>query len=307
MTLLEVMLSMSLLVVLSAVTYSFYFNSISSKSTGTERASDLRLMRTVLRRISEEIRQAVVQTGDYGMGITGGSEAIEITTLRVPRRELARERSTQEAPAELEYDLVKVHYKIARHPDVLHEDGWEQPLGLARIEKRIPRRLAAKRSLGGDEDVDPQDPQGGGRSLELDGASEDTGGEASIGPEIDWEELYAPDIHYVRFCYYDGYSWWDDWVVFGENPLPQLIEVTVGFGDHPPIHDEVADDDTNQQFCACLNKDPSDCEPLSPDEYSTVVRVTRADPLFRSRVSREGQQLAQDLQRGEGSEEEESP
>lgn len=300
MTLLEVMLSMSLLVVLSSMTYWFYFTSLSSKARGTERASDLRLMRTVLRRISEEIRQAVVQTGDFGLGISGDREAIEITTVRVPRRELARERSTREPPPELEYDLVKVQYKIARHPDVLHDDGWEQPLGLARIERRVPRRLGSKRSLGGETDVDSAQPGTTDDFLrDTPGSSEDAGGEASLGSEINWEELYAPDIHYVRFCYYDGYSWWDDWHVVGDNPLPQLVQVTVGFGDHPPVGDDMGQDDRNEQFCACLNKVPSDCEPLSVDEYATVVRVTRADPLFRSRVSREGQMLAQEILQGE--------
>jgi len=110
MTLLEVVLSMSLLVVLSSMTYWFYYTSLSSKARGTERASDLRLTRTVLQRISEEIRQAVVETDDFGMGIAGGQEAIEITTLRVPRRELAREQLAPTDPFEREYDLVMVQY-----------------------------------------------------------------------------------------------------------------------------------------------------------------------------------------------------
>lgn len=305
MTLLEVILSMSLLVVLSSMTYWFYFTSLSSKARGIERASDLRLMRTVLRRISEEIRQAVVQTGDFGVGITGGREAIEITTLRVPRRDLARQRSTQELPAELEYDLVKVQYKIARHPDILHDDGWEQPLGLARVEQRIPRRLAARRASAGEADSDAEKSAKADEfSRELLGLPTDSGEGSAIAPEIDWEELYAPDIHYIRFCYYDGYSWWDDWHIVGDNSLPQLIQMTIGFGDHPPLEGPtgegaIGDDDINEQYCACLNKEPSDCERLAVDEYSIVVRVPRADPLFRSRVSRESQSLAQELLQGE--------
>jgi len=302
MTLLEVVLSMSLLVVLSSMTYWFYFTSISSRVRGTERASQLRLMRTVLRRISGEIRQAVVQSGDFGVGIIGGREDIQITTLQVPGRELARQRSTQEAPPEVEYDLVQVQYKIARHPDILTEGGWEQPLGLARVEKRIPRRFAAKTSdnqplpdLAISNDGTSSDPFSRNSREFSKNSQNGARGRASLGPEINWEELYAPNIHYIRFCYYDGYSWWDDWHVTGENPLPQLIQVTLGFGDHPPLEDQLGQDETNEQFCACLNKKPSDCKPLSAGEYATTVRVTRADPLFRSRVSKESQSLAQEL------------
>jgi type II secretory pathway pseudopilin PulG len=300
MTLLEVILSMGLLVILSSLTYQFYYASLSSKASGTERAADLRLTRTVLQRMSEEIRQAVVQSKDFGMGIAGGQEAIEITTLRVPRRELAQERLAPTDPIKREYDLVKIQYKIARHPDIVSEAGWEQPLGLVRIEKLIPRRLATDRSLRSGKSIDPNNPtlpdQFHRDLVGLStGGGADSGAGSGIAPEVNWEELYAPDIHYIRFCYYDGYSWWDNWHVTGENPLPQLIHVTIGFGDHAPLDGTLGVDDTNEQFCACLNKRPSDCDALSSDEYSTVVRVTRADPLFRSRVSREGQKLSQDL------------
>jgi len=306
MTLLEVMLSMSLLVVLSTMTYSFYYASLSSKARGTERASKVRLMRTVLRRISEEIRQSVVKTTDFGLGFSGGSEAIELTTLRVPRRDLAREQLSKELPVELEYDLVKIQYKIARHPDIVNEAGFDQPLGLARVEQRIPRRLASKRVVGGEKDALENSAATAKFFRESLRGSKDATGKAAIGPEINWEEMYAPDIHYIRFCYYDGYSWWDTWHVVGDDPLPQLVQVTVGFGDHPPLDGNVNEDEVNQQFCSCLNKEPSDCLKLGKDEYSTVVRVSRADPLFRSRVSRESQLLSQKLQQDDVAAEEDT-
>jgi hypothetical protein len=40
-----------------------------------------------------------------------------------------------------------------------------------------------------------------------------------------------------------------------------------------------------------MNKDPVECLPLAKDQFSTVVRLTGADPLFRSRVSRESQSV----------------
>ena len=92
----------------------------------------------------------------------------------------------------------------------------------------------------------------------------------------------------------------------GENPLPQLVQVTIGFEMHPPCGEDFGQDKTNEEFCECLNKDPVDCEPLPKDQYSTVVRVTGADPLFRSRVSRESQsvidQMAKDKTGDQGGE-----
>ena len=50
----------------------------------------------------------------------------------------------REEPPPAEYDLVKTEYWIARHPEILHEDGWERALGLARVEHRIPRPDSAQ-------------------------------------------------------------------------------------------------------------------------------------------------------------------
>lgn len=301
MTLLEVVLAMTLLVVLSSMTYWFYSSSMDTSRRGHVEADKLRLARIVLERISTEIRQSSVLTDEERMGVRGDKERLSISTLRVPTKETTRKRSSREGPPPAELDIVKVEYKIARHPEILHpDDGYEYPLGLARVETLIPRAiptsLASKRLEGtGDEGTaeEPEEPlppdpffeeeEEGNRSLELD---------------IDWEELYAPEIRYLRFCYHDGSKWWDDWQVPGENPLPQLVMVTIGFDPHPPCGEEFGQDDTNEEFCECLNKDPVDCLPLTPDQFSTVVRVRGADPVFRSRVGREGQAFVDEILSG---------
>ena len=90
---------------------------------------------------------------------------------------------------------------------------------------------------------------GGGNSLEEDNALE---------TEVNWQELYSQEIRYLRFCYYDGLTWWDDWHVSGENPLPQLVLATIGFEAHPPCGEEFGQDEDNVEFCECLNRDPPD-------------------------------------------------
>ena len=288
---------MSLLVTLTSMTYWFYSSSMETNQKGTMEADKLRLARVILDRITTEIRQASSTTAEDRMGIRGEKESIAISTLRVPTKELSKKRSSRDAPPPGEFDLVAVQYKIARHPDILHEDGYEMPLGLARVEVLIPRAVAPGVAKTGQTEQPAEGSSDGTVPPEKapleELFSEEGVGEkdVSLGPDINWEELYAPEIRFLRFCYYDGYKWWDDWQVAGENPLPQLVQITIGFESHPPCGEAFGQDKTNEEFCECLNKDPVDCEPLPKDQYSTVVRVTGADPLFRSRVSRESQSV----------------
>ncbi|MCH7884238.1 MAG: HAD hydrolase-like protein, partial [Planctomycetes bacterium] len=143
-TLLEIVLALGLLISLTSMTYWFYASSLETRRTGTAEAQKLRLVRVVLDRITTEIRQVAAVTRDYGVGLRGAEEQIWLTSLRVPGKEQAKDRSLRLGPPPGEYDLVKVEYKIARHREILHEDGWELPLGLARIGIRIPRPDSAE-------------------------------------------------------------------------------------------------------------------------------------------------------------------
>lgn len=296
LSLLEVVLALSILVVLSSITYWFYSSAMQTRERDIQYADKIRLARVLLDRMTHEIRQATIQTADGGVGIDGDKERIRISSLRVPGREIADTRFERTEDPAAEYDLVTVEYRIARHPDILHpEEGYEYPLGLARIEQRIPRPEKPG-APPADENLLKTDEQG---RIMLDPVAMESlfgGGSAEednqLETEVNWQELYSQEIRYLRLCYYDGMSWWDDWHVSGENPLPQLVLATIGFEAHPPCGEEFGQDEDNVEFCECLNRDPPDCRPLRPDQFSTTIRVTHADPLFRSRVSREGQDLA---------------
>ena len=58
------------------------------------------------------------------------------------------------------------------------------------------------------------------------------------------------------------------------------------------------EDEVNEEFCECLNEEQIECEPLGLDQFSAVVRVPQADPLFRSRVSRETKSLIEEVSGG---------
>ncbi len=313
-TLLEVLLAMGLLIVVSSMTYWFYVSSLKTRNRGVAEAYRLRLTRSFLTRVSKEIQQASLITNEGRVGIRGRAEHIWLSTLRLPSEELARRRRSGADAPPAEYDLAKIEYKIARHPDILTDEGYERPLGIARVEILRPRADSAQtgeafqdqRQVVGESDPEaPVDEAALDQEFfGTDNPESKKSGNASIQPEIAWEELYVPELHFLRFCYYDGHTWWDSWEIEGENPLPQIVMVTVGFEDHPPFDDPSVPPDV-EEFCSCLNKDPVDCEPLPADQFSLSVRVPQSDPLFRSRIGRETQSVTERL--GQGGPPDETP
>lgn len=338
-TLLEIVLAMGLLVTLSSLTYWFYSAALASREAGIKAVQRLQLARSVFERMGTELRQVASDSHMRNVAIRGEPERFWIITQRQPGTEIGRWRvkASQMSEPIGEFDLHKIEYKIARHPQVIHEDGFELPLGLGRVELRVPRKDSAETGAAFAEDgADPaaavEDAFGGGSldaggfgalgelgnlgGLGEGGEGEGDGGaeapaEEELDPDMDtadpadplsqihWEELYAPEIRYMRLCYYDGNKWWNDWDVQGERPLPQLIQVTIGFEPHAPYGQKLGLDDAEEEIvdriCDCMNEDPSDCEPLPEDQYTMTVRLEQADMFFRSRITRESQSMLQEL------------
>lgn len=301
-TLLEVVLALGILGLVSSMTYWFYSSTLDTRRDSEVRNHEMQLVRVVLDRMAQELRQVSFDTVEGKAGMRGTPEELWLHTRRLPGRKVAEQYLLQEEyePAG-EYDLVSVHYRIVRHPEIQHDEGWDLPLGLARVEQRAPYI-----KVSDDEEIllEPEIPAELEEGLEEELLAELEGGEGA-GQEgvqtiedIDWEELHAPEILYLRLCYFDGYRWWDTWEVEGENPLPQLVQITIGLEARPPYGEGFGYDEKVEEFCTCQNEDTDDCEPLDEDLYQRTVRLSQADIFFRSRVTRETQALLEEASEG---------
>lgn len=289
-TLLEVLLAIAILIFVMTMTFWFYSSVLETRDRSTAHANNLQLMRVVLDRVADELRQAVPLTNGGEPGVDGDAESIRIITTRVPTRDVNRDVSLIENDSIGQFDLAVVEYRIARHPDILDEDGYEMALGLNRTEYRVPPKNLVSARTGASFEEITSGEEGEDRVLIEDVEEVGSDDEALI----DWTSLYSPDIRWLRFCYFDGAAWWDEWHVTGESPLPQAILITAGFSPKPPFGEEMGYG-IEEEFCICQNMDPVECEPLEPDQYSVLVRLPQADPFYRSRVTRESQSLLEEL------------
>jgi prepilin-type N-terminal cleavage/methylation domain-containing protein len=305
-SLLEVVLAVAILGVVMSMTYWFYQSSLETRSRVTEMSRKLQLARITAERIGEEIRQASKITTEGRLGIVGGANDIKIITLRLPGKEVADDKLWRDWIQEDEnvfphqYDFVEIDYHIARHPEIQHDEGYDMPLGLVRKEKVLPLKQVEQGGAVYDE-IDLGGEGGDVALIEADDESTAEDTEVLTAEDIRWNELYTQELVQLRFCYFDGLKWWDSWEVPGENPLPQLVMITLGFEPRVPFGDEFGLQE-EEEFCTCLNEDPETCEPLPDGMYQLVVRVPQADRMFRSRVTRETQALAEELTGGEGEE-----
>ncbi|MHC5110934.1 MAG: PulJ/GspJ family protein [Planctomycetota bacterium] len=290
-TLLEIALAMGLLVLVSSMTYWFYADALETRDAESEVIRKWRLARVTLEAMANEIRQASLIPHGGVAGIVGDAEAIRVSTVRMPVKNVIPGGLDINGKPNPQTDLIRVEYRIARHPDIVHEEeGYELPLGLIRNEV-----------LTEPDDTDPDavDADGfpigsDGQALDSDSFKENSEDGADVGFDINWQELYAPEIKFLRFCYFDGSTWWDKWHVSGENPLPQLVHIAIGFEGGAPFGEEFGTPE-ELEYCECMNEDPQDCVPTRPDRMSTVVKVQLADPLFRSRIGAELSNLGESL------------
>ena len=101
-------------------------------------------------------------------------------------------------------------------------------------------------------------------------------------------DLWSHELGYLEFRYFDGVEWATSWELAEGNPLPHLIQITVGFDSicRAELEDEVLNVFSIEEY-------PLGDDLVHPDRYSMIVRIPAADCLFSSRLQRVGQEFSE--------------
>ena len=257
LTLLEVILAVSLMVVLMSAVHVFYTASLMAIQQGQGLSRESRLAQSALDRITRDVQACNGFLEGSGIGLVGEAHSISVVTTRLPDRDLLAERSITDEPLAVQSDVSEVQYYIALDPEetVTTEDGEEQSVvyGLVRREQALLNQAV----LLEDE-------------------------EQGLGPDFE-VELWAEEIKYLGFRYYDGVDWVLEWEGAAGNSLPQAVKIAVGFS---PATDEELETETEVAESQMFGEDVAIEDAPSDDRYTTVVFLPQADAMMGSRLVR---------------------
>ena len=264
MTLVELLLALGLIVLVCGLMFAFYHQIMRSREAGRKAVTEGHLARVIANKIAEEIRSCNGTLFAMGPGVTGKDRQITIQTTLLPDKDVLIPRGLTSRQQSAQCDVRTVQYYLGYDDAESHTypDGSTdaRPLGLVRTEVKTPLQQQVN---------------------ELNEVSE----------HID---LFAPEIKYLRFRYFDGAEWIERWQIGGApggatggaaNALPQAVEVTVGYDEVPPEkEDEISFDNKNLK--------PAPPEPYSPNTYTVLVWLPQADAFLGSRLIRAQEMLA---------------
>ena len=255
-TLIELLLAIGLIALVSGMMFAFYDATLRSREWGIRRMGDNQLARLVAMKIGEELKRAMITGLDGKPGVSGKRRELTIWTTALPNKESFYPQSIKDQPLPAESDIRKLQYYLAYDEEETHEyaDGTQgaAPLGLVRSELKNPFPATVLKN----------DP---------------------LVVDLD---LFAPELKYLRFRFYAGRDWWDDWQLgqgstatpapkgvgtAGANQLPLAVEVTLGSTELSQEQDKKFDlsDDPGLE--------PSVPEPYSSSAFTCVFRLPQAD------------------------------
>ena len=242
LTLLEVLLALGLTVLLLSGVFGFYATALRTREEARAYTQDVRLFRSILSRMAEEIRHATATVPGDGIGFRGDRRKITIVRVGLPEKYAFDEYDLLvDKPPPAQLDLRRTTYELLWDDDKKDEEGVRSCYGLWRTEQRT------------------FDPNPRFVVTQVDAAAEATGGETLqvLGPQPEGE-LYAPEIKYLEFAYFDGAQWRDRWQYAAEGEegggaaaagaagpmntgyaLPQAVRITIG---------TIRDDPDNEMF-----------------------------------------------------------
>jgi hypothetical protein len=284
LTLLEVVISLSLMAMMLGAMLTFFWQAGEARKTATEIGDRMQIARQVLMRIAAELRgcpgleefsfpieqplveedildeaedieRPTVAAGSVPL-LIGTRRSITFLTTTLPaEHQYEFYRETANVPP-AQHDLRQVSYWLWVDPEETDEEGEPIIGGIVRTEKKTLNQFIVELD-------DPLDVR---------------------------NDLWSHELGYIEFRYFDGVEWATTWEVTEGNSLPQLIQVTVGFESCTSY--ELNNEDLNDYP---IEEYPYGDDLPHADRYSMIVRMPAADKFFSSRVQRVGQQLAEQL------------
>jgi hypothetical protein len=243
-TLFELLLAVSMFTMLLGSIYLFYRTSLDVRERGNFTARQTQLVRVVLDRIATDIRQAYGFANNYGAGLEGTPNHLSLLTTTLPDREVMEVRTLDDEPLPGQFDLCQVTYELRWDEEEVDENGDYICLGLFR---EVIKTLNQPVRVETDEGI--------------------------------LTDLYAPEIQYLRFWYFDGHDWVKEWLGGEGNSLPQAVYVTIGFDKITPEEEERELDSEDKTL------DFEELEP-HPWRHSMIVQLPGANGFFGSRLTR---------------------
>jgi hypothetical protein len=259
LTLLEVVISLSLMVLLLGALLTFFWQVCNVRKEAAAHIHRTQIARSVVSKMVEELRSCVgfEQVGfPVEQRLVGDRRGITFLTTNLPARQQYQMYSTVEKPPPAQHDLTLVGYRLWVDPENRDENGEPIVGGVVRSEKRTLNQHV----------VHEDDPL-----------------------QIRYD-LWSPEIGYLEFRYFDGSEWDTRWDLTAGNSLPQLIQITVGFQN---ITQAELDDADLKDYP--LSEYPYGDDREHADRYTVILRLPAADRFFGSRFQRLGKQLSEQL------------
>lgn len=277
-TLLEVILALGLTGMLLAGVYVFYANVLATREAADKICLDSQLMRVTVDRIADDVRYAGGFTPGFGVGLTGDKHSISVYRYMLPEPDVFNEYSAQiDQLPPAKADLRNVKYSLVWDEENKDDNNDPTCHGLFRSVQKTLNQLvvvedADKGAMPSESDLELTDEE----------SPDDQENGLQPAPAGVEGELVAPEIKYLRFSYFDGAEWTDQWVGGdkAENALPQAVMITVG--KVPVLPDDEQIDD--EEATALAEGGATDLVQEHPDRFSVIVRLKQADRFLNSRV-----------------------
>ncbi len=253
LTLLEVLIAITLIGMLMGALLTFYWQTLSVRDKVIAQANRTELIQQTLGRICTELRAAlgVSKIGYPVQRFSGDRRTITFLLEPLPPESSYVAYQPNQTNVAPQQDLHEITWSLWIDPLNTKDNGDPIVGGLMRDERRV---------------MDPVIPES----------------EAAEQDQIQYvrHELVSPELGYLEFRYFDGVQWSTTWSGGQGNPLPQQIQVTIGF-------DSIKKEDVENSD---LEDYPVDRYPLGPDtanaqRYSTIVQLVGADSTLSNRLS----------------------